>query len=131
MLRLAGMTTTTTSACLNHPKDWKDSQGDYCFQYEAGSFCTRQKGYGSGWKLKAGFFQNYAAKGQIHCPDGWNTLNGTCYSPAHSTGTYSASTTCVKGDCESVYAHCKAMDSKVATRQEMYHWFKHGGVVPT
>lgn len=135
LIRVFGTTTTTTLPCADHPKDWKDANGDYCFQYEMGAFCTKQKDYGAGWRLKSGQFKDFAARGNVVCPAGWTMRNTTCYSPAHSTGTYSPDNECVKGgnmgSCDAVYSHCKAMHAKVATKKQMFKWFAAGEKAPT
>lgn len=50
-----------STRCVDYPRSWVDSQGDYCYMYEYARLCTPNKGYGAYWSLlKGGNFSNYA-----------------------------------------------------------------------
>lgn len=48
--------------CLDSPRTWSDSAGDYCFVYEFAQLCAPTKTYGANWSfVKGGQFSDYAA----------------------------------------------------------------------
>lgn len=62
----AGVNTVTSSTIdgCTDTKDWKDSDGDGCFEYADNSWCTSNGGYDNGWHEEWGTFDSFSSNGK-------------------------------------------------------------------
>eukprot|EP00438_Fugacium_kawagutii_P005895 Skav214430 [mRNA] locus=scaffold586:360478:361980:+ [translate_table: standard] len=77
--------------CHDSPHDWQDNNGNDCFQYKKGEWCSA-RGAGAGWKESWGSFQewssNMTGKGpqQVCCACGGGVKLLASVQPSHLEG---------------------------------------------